>query len=288
MNDTELYERLRAADPAAEIDGDPHSPAAHRVRQRIRRSDVAPAARRGFPRKRLIGLTAAVLMILTSGVAIGIGIFRPDPEDVSIILGEYADATDVHGKGWRPALSTELVWCIYPDGRSIQPTASEFPLDEALTKRRLIDECASGNDLVRGREAPGPFTLCEGLVAAEDIELVLDELDQRIIEGSLDGDHRHFPVVLGWDADCAGTTQDTWPKVQLRELTSLNTTNQAREIEISLRAAAIEHCLTQDEAMALAKQARSHLLDDWPIVETTESPNCHEITLDHWGLIKVR
>jgi hypothetical protein len=289
MTDTDLYERLRAADPAADIDGDPQGPAAYRVRQRARQEGVAPATHGGFSRRRLIALAAASSMVLTGSVAIAAGVFRfqPDPDDVSTILDDYGGASDVHLKGWRPGLMSERVWCLYDtDGAGVDTHASEHPLDEPLTKERLIDQCAKESNPFRGRKAPAEFTLCEGQLPTEYVQWAIEDLGP--VDGTLNGNRYRFPVVLGWETDCASAAVDTRPPVNLRGLSSLDAVNQAREVEISLVAAGIDRCLTREEARAMADEASSRLEDDWVISEDTQERRCHRVWMDpQFGLLKI-
>jgi len=116
-----------------------------------------------------------------------------------------------------------------------------------------------GKQPLQGRKASAGFTLCEGRLPAEYVQWALEDLGP--VDGSLDGSRYHFPVVLGWETDCAGAAVDTRPPAILRELTSLDAVNQVREIDILLAAAGLNGVLL-DEARAAADEARSRLEDD--------------------------
>lgn len=284
MNDLDrIDERLLATDPAEGLDGDPAGPRGRRLRDEARRRGSAmPKTGRGTPRERLIVVIAATVTVLSSVTAIATGMFEPDPADVSTILHNAAGQAQVHLDGWRPELRAEAVWCVYGDGSTISTYASEFALDQPLTEELLTSECTSGNDLVRNlARPPADVTVCGAIVPRQDVQRGLGERGERITSGQLSDDRHRFPVVLGWDADCATAQLGTTPSVDLAALTSFDAINQAREVEISLRAAAVQHCLNDTQAHEMAEQARSHLANDW-VVATGNAirPRCYQVQLD--------
>lgn len=302
MTDTDrLYQRLRAADPAAYIDRDPDSSAARRMRHRAQRSSLEPSSRRRSSPRRLMLAVALGAMMLTSAVAVASVIFQPEPEDVASILAEAEEAGRyaVHTEGWRPTLRTEEVWCAYEDGTVGSTRSTEFELDEEMIERDLIDACADGPDEARHRhlDTEIDYTLCEGTGDPQDLrQLLADEaFAGPILQGDITQNRPGFPVLLGWDADCAETTIDTTnPPVMLRDLPSLVAANRAREVEIGLTAAALQDCLTLKQAEAMARQADAELQGDWVIMEMPhrqgggDDGHCRRVWLDpHRGVMTI-
>lgn len=279
-----LFQRIVASEAAAAS-----KPPRGRIRQRAMRGKASPPAYRNSSRRLLGSVILATVILVGSSLAIAVEVLRTDPKDISTLLEKYDDVATLHSEGWRPELTSEFLWCLYEEGPGVQTAASEFPLDEPLTEEHLLEECSAGNDLVRDAQGvPTDFTLCEGRVPAKDIERVLDDGNGRIVEGDLGEDRHHFPIVLGWKANCEHAELKTWPVPELRDLVSLSEVNRARAVEIHLRATSIRDCLTSDEAIAMAIDARSQLLYEWPIVEFPAGRNCHEVGLNLWGLLEVR
>lgn len=283
MNRDQIDERLRAVDPAAELDKDPTGMTGQRLLARARQRGTAAVTirPRTRPRRLVVASTAAAVMVATSVGALATGVFNPDPADVTTILDDADAIADLHIEGWRPELSAEGVWCVYDDGSQISTLASDFPLDQPLTVDALVAVCTDGNDLVRGMPSPPTDTTVCGATLTDE------EVEQRLAAAGLasatvtDGGQRHrFPVVLGWRADCATVDLGDASTVHLSPLTSLDQINEVREIEIGLKAAASE-CLTQDEAFALAEEARDRLAAQWQVVDEAETDvRCHQVWLD--------
>lgn len=186
------------------------------------------------PRRRRAAL-GAIAIIATAGVATAaaaavINRDRPDPvqaEAVNRELGSDSPAGAVHTEGWRPELSAETVECVLTGGTT-QTFASEFPIEQQLTEQHLVDECTSGNDLVRSGMSGEPTApvLC-----------------------AKEGDYPQ-PVVLANGATCASTSN-------LRTLTAadMNDLNQRRAFDVSILAVPSDHgCPTLEEAAAWAKR----------------------------------
>lgn len=293
-----LDDRLRAVDPAQGLDRDPNSPCGHRIRNQAQRQPRSGAARAAMPRKRLVGLMAAV-MALSGGVATASGIFQPDPADIRVFLDEHAEQAKSHIDGWRPELRAESVVCAYRDGTEVMVLASDFPLDEAMTAEHLVNACELGNDFVADLEqAPSGYTVCEGVIDPEEARF-------RLSAAELPDPSRTLPVVLGWNGPCADATTTATTDVALRPLTSLDDLNHLREIEVGLRAVAIERCLTHDEAWTMAEQTSDELDGEWPVISgegrllpgdrvsaDDEGPlneaGCHQVHLDELGVLIVR
>lgn len=284
-------QRMRAADPAAAIDRDPHGNSARQLLQQARNNGGAPPAALGRPpRKRMVVAIAAIFTVLGSVAAVAAGVFSPDPADVSAILDDATKAAEVHGEGWRPVLNAEAVLCVYANGHSTSTFASEFPLDQPLTQNALEKECTTGNDIVRSglAAAPTDMTICQARATTAELETRIAERGERIVRGRIDGDRPGSPVVLGWDGDCASTQLSQRPHAHLSALTSLDTLNRVREVEVGLRAASLDRCLTEESALDMAEHARQRLPGQWPILkpQTGVGGPCHTVQLDaEWGAL---
>src|SRR5680860_142940 len=282
----ELYRRLREADPAAGLDADPNSPVAERVLARVRTGHAAsPAINRRS--RTLVALVAAIMMVSTGALASGV--FHPDPADVATILEDAEQAAEVHLPDWRPELVAETVWCHYQNGESISTYASEFPLDQSLTAERIVAECTSGNDLARHLpEAPTTATLCAATIAPDAYARRMEERSERVLSGDLSQATSVVPVVLGWDTSCEQAMVDTTPRVTLAPMAGAHIAviNEVREVEISLRALAMDRCLSREEAIELSRQAADGLAGEWPLIglERVFAPDCYQVWVDEWGL----
>ncbi|HVM00872.1 MAG TPA: hypothetical protein VM324_16400 [Egibacteraceae bacterium] len=297
MIDTDrLDELLRAADPAADIDRSPHTPTATRLRERARHMSRVPVRPRPHSPLRPAGVVAATFFLLGGAVALAAGVFQPNPEHVTTILAEAEEAGRYAFKneGWRPTLRSEEIWCVAEDGTVGSGRSYEFTLDAEMTEDDLLAACRDGSDGVRGLEVgAATYTLCEGVADSNSVRALLDEpqFAVRVIDGSITGDRPGFPVVLGWQADCAHTALDTTLPVTLRPLSSLAAVNRAREVEIGLTAAALDSCLTAAQAETLAEQARDELHHDWLIVEAAHDPSldfCRRVWLEaDYGILLI-
>lgn len=244
------------------------------------------AGSRARPRTRLVVSLAAALS-LVGGAAVAAGVFDPDPEDVASIVD--AAVPDYDGFDRTPTLlSASVVWCAYADGTVGPSSWHDLPLDEAVTERHLVQACADGPDAARFGEIEHPptdgTTLCEGTVPAAETQRHLEAHDIRVVEGDPAGQRPSVPVVLGWDGACGDTTLPTDPAIQLRPLHDLTPTNQTRQVEIHLRAAAIDECLTRDRVLQLAVDAQAALPGAWVVVDSS-GPDTTDVAC--WSGVRV-
>lgn len=242
------------------------------------------------PRVGRIAALAAAFVVLTAGVAIAAGFFNPDPADVATIEDDGAQVADVHLEGWRPELKTEAVWCMVDSSAGADTLASEFPLREPLTTAILLAECGTGNDVARNLDTPpADFTVCEATFTDQSYQERISVDDGfNIVEGDLAAERPGFPVVLAWHADCTTTQLDTSWDVDLAPLESLDDVNQAREVEVGVRATALNSCLSLDDAKAMAARSRAELGETWLLLEfEPEVPSdCYTVDIDlQWGTI---
>lgn len=289
MTTDELDRRLRAADPAAELDFDPDSPVAARLLAKARKGRVgAPAVpRRG---RTLVAIVVAVMIASTGALATAV--FRPDPADVATLLQDAEQAAQQHLPGWRPELVAEAVECHYENGERASTYVSEFDLDQPLTVELIAAECTSGNDLVRRLpEAPTSTTMCALAISPQAYDQRLDDgEDLVVLAGDLSQAVAVVPVVLGWDTACEQATVDTWPPGTLGPLLDghIAEINVVREVEIGLRAIAMDRCLSRDEAIELGLQAADRLAGEWPLIadERVET-DCYQVWVDAWRLLRL-
>jgi hypothetical protein len=274
-----LLDELRAADPARELDFDRavRTPRAQRAFLSIVSRD-GPWHRRRLSRRGFVTMVAAATVALSAVGAVASGLFSPDPQDVQGILDASAEHTDVHLPGWRPVLNSETVWCLYDNGHSVSTTASGFPLDETLTVDRLISECRT-NDVARMVGVPDELTICDGVQANAVIDQQL--AGGRIVSGDADS-RPAFPVVLGWDADCATAEVSGLRQLQLRDFTGIEAINRWREVEVRLDSFGIDRCLRRTEAIQVATEAAEALGDGWFVFEPEHDQDdlCRRVDLD--------
>jgi hypothetical protein len=251
-----------------------------------------PTTTRNHHRPRIGRITAlaAAFVVLSAGVAIAAGIFNPDPADVATIEDDGAQSADVHLDGWRPELKTEAVWCMVDEDSGADTMASEFPLGDPLTMEILLAECSTGNDVARNLDSPPTdFTVCEATFTDQSYQERISVDDRfNVVEGDLAGDRPGFPVVLAWKADCATTQLDTSWDVDLAPLESLDDINQAREAEVTVRATALNACLSIAEARAMAASSKAELGAAWLLVEyePEAASDCYTVDIDlQWGTI---
>jgi hypothetical protein len=251
--------------------------------------DQEPTTMRRLRLRRVAALAAAFLVV-SAGVAVATGVFSPDPADVETLVEDGRQGAEVHLPGWRPALKTEAVWCMYDLETGADTTVGEFPVGEEMTIDHLLAECGSGNDVGRSQEVtPTDFTLCEATFTDEEYAENFPLMGLTILEGDLDQAGPGFPVVLAWQADCETTILETSFAVNLTPMESLDGINRRRELEIGLKAASLQTCLTETEAKDMAEAARTELGTSWLLVDTNEPApptECHEVFLfPHWGFI---
>lgn len=308
----ELYHRMRAADPAVDVDVDPDGPLGRRLRARAMTAGTGvPPLPPPAPRKRVVVSAAVGLMLVGGGSAVTAGVFGPDPDEVAATLEDARESgvatlledaearglSEVKTEDWRPTLRSERVVCAHEDG-SLGATSvahpEDFPMEERIDEDDLIAACASGTDQTRHLDSPQQWTVCEGAIPAEDVHATVDRMTsgQGPLEGRLTHDRPAFPVVLGWVTDCDEATIETSPQRTVLgpwSSDSMQELNRARQVELGLTAAAIDRCLHPDEARAMASQARDELAGDWPVV-AADSPasegadgGCSRVWLDGRG-----
>jgi hypothetical protein len=244
------------------------------------------------PKLGRIAALAAVFLVVSAGVAVAAGVFSPDPKDVALLEDEAEVGFESHELGWRPALRTESVWCMYDLSTGADTPVSEFPLGEPLTMEALLAECGTGNDVARNLEAePTEYTLCRATFTDQTYrDRIAQDKRFNIIEGDLSADRPGFPVVLAWETNCQTTTLETSFQVDLAPLTSLDDLNHAREVEVGLKADALESCLTRDEADEAARAARAELGDSWLVIDMNldGAVDCYAVDLEpQWGTVAV-
>lgn len=293
MNPTQLDERLRQLDPATGLDRDPTSSEALRLLSRVHTGNAT--SRRPRPRRTRTVVALAAAFTVASTAAVATGVFQPDPADVDTILEDAVDRADVHLPGWRPSLRAETVWCYYAPDQSIDTPVSEFPLDQPLTRDRIAKECTSGNDMVRTMAAPpDQVTLCAAAIAPQDYQQRLAEREEPVLAGDPSKAQPVFTVALGWDTTCEEAQLHSTPPVGLTPLTDdhLDRVNEVREVEVSLRAMAMERCISREEARATADQVRDQLHGEWPLISLPDRPiggtDCHQVWIDEWGLLSLQ
>lgn len=284
MNTDELIDHLQQSDPAAGVDRDPQGPTGRRLMLRARHlADGTPSPTRTHPRRRITLVAVAALLGLSTAAAAAMGVFNPDPADVSTILEGAAPEYEIHDDGWRPSLSSETVWCFYENGSGANTLASEFALDQPLTREGLIRECTTGNDAARTLASPPTATtLCGGTLPDAAVRERLESTDARIVAGSMEEPRAPFPVVLGWEADCEAVDLDgSHPAITLHPLDSLAAINRAREVEVGLKAAATRECLSHDQVDQLVAHAKDQLGPAWLVTdESRPDARCFEVWVE--------
>lgn len=217
-----------------------------------------------------------------------------EAEDLEVFAQLREQGASVHGPGWRPGLHTESVWCMYSNGTGADTMASEFPMDQDLTRAVIEAECGTGNDPARNLESPPEtFTFCRGVFADSAYKQWSTAGEMTIVEGQLDTDRPGFPIVLGWESDCVSEHLDTSTAIQLDADLSFEAINRARQIEIAVTGASYTNCFTYDQATVLAEAARQQLGDEWLLTryggsDTAPDGLCHRPTIDlQWGAIYI-
>ena len=292
MTGDDLYTEIRQADPAADLDRDPDGASARRLLSRIRATSDPVRPRRR--RKRTVAVLAAATMAISTA-AVASGLFEPDPQDLDTIITEASEHADAHLPGWRPSLRAETVWCFYDRSTYASPPVSEFPLDEALTKDRIATECSSGNDMVRSGvvDSPVDVTFCTAAIPEEAYLRRIEERREPVLAGDVSKASVLAPIVLGWQADCNQVELDVEPPMSLSELNQadIDRINRVREAEITFRATAMQQCISYDEAIQTAAQARQNLAGEWPLIEGPGgdgTAECHQLWIDEWGLLSLQ
>jgi hypothetical protein len=151
----------------------------------------------------------------------------PDPAHVARVAEVFSRVSAAHTPGWRWELRAEDVTCWFPDGGAMRTSASEFPMEQAMTAEHFLQECSQGNDTAR---MAGGFdgTGAQVCVGGGDHPVVAVTLDGRSCE-AVDPGLRPMD-----DADLA-------------EL------NRMRAVEVALLAAP-QDCSTEEQSVAWAEQ----------------------------------
>jgi hypothetical protein len=104
----------------------------------------------------------------TSGAADLSTVVLSPAEQVDWLTRQHEPDESVHLPGWRIELDAEAVECDFTGvsgagAQKISGSASNFPLGEAITADRIIQECAGGTDATRstGIDLSGQGRLCE-------------------------------------------------------------------------------------------------------------------------------
>jgi hypothetical protein len=129
---------------------------------------VAPPTARRHRRRSVLFRTLAVAAALAAvggGTAFAVSSLQPDSRQSGTVERQQtAAAGNAHIAGWRPELDAEHVVCDYRNlGREaplVYTYANEFPLATPLTEQRIVGECRSGTDAVRGAPVVGAALLC--------------------------------------------------------------------------------------------------------------------------------
>ncbi len=164
-------------------------------------STATPALSPRHRRRRLAGGIAVALAVAGLGTAAAATVLnrdRPDAREAATVndeIGSRSPSAEVHLEGWRPSLSAERVECVLPSGR-IDTAASEFLLEDLLTKDALVEECVAGNDLARNS--------AQALVAESAIVCVNRGIYPKpvvLLDGSSCEDHPQLRRLVDGDVD---------------------------------------------------------------------------------------
>lgn len=172
------------------------------------------------------GAGAAPTTDLGASPAVVIGA-TPDPAHVARVAEVFSRVSAAHTPGWRWELRAEDVACWFPDGGAMRTSASEFPMEQALTAEHLVQECSQGNDSAR---MAGGF----------------DATDAQVCVGG--ADHPVAAVTLdGRSCDAADPGLRPMTDADLVEL------NRMRAVEVALLAAP-QDCSSEEQSVAWAEQ----------------------------------
>lgn len=217
------------------------------------------SARPGTRRRIALGAIAA-LVTAGAATAAAAGVIsrdRPDPAQAQTVnreMGADSPSGQVHIEGWRPELSAETVECVLPKSDHLITLASEFPLEDMLTERHLVQECTAGNDLVRSGMSE----------AASDVHVCMNDDDYP------------RPVVLADGTTCADTDD-------LRPITAsdFEDLNRRRAFDVSLLAVPSDSgCANLDQARDWAKEQVDNSEYDLHIDTRAEGPACYRGVTD--------
>jgi hypothetical protein len=126
--------------------------------------------------------TGTALLIGTgaAGAAFASGNDGPSPRHAHSVEHALDDHGAIHAPGWRQELDAETVQCFRstndgPPQLIVRTKASEFPIEELLTRERLVDECALGTDAARqiGGFDPAGASTCVSRSAVRVAAVVL-------------------------------------------------------------------------------------------------------------------
>ena len=238
------------------------------------RSEGAPSSATASTRRRRrlgSGIAIAVAVVGLGGAAAA-GVITRDRPDVSESarvneeIGRESPAAEVHLDGWRPELSAEVVECVVPAAVSveeggppqvgtIQTPASEFPLEDLLTRDAVVQECLSGNDAARNSSTR--------LSADAGAVCVRTGVYPK-------------PVVL-----LDGTTCDYHAHLRLLTDRDLATLNRLRSFDVALLAVpSADGCPGVDEAVEWARARVAEFGGGLRIHVMDEGPACYRAVAD--------
>jgi hypothetical protein len=180
-----------------------------------------------------------------------------------------------HLRGWRIELWAEAVVCDYSGvpGMSVESgsgSASDFPLGDAITVDRLIQECANGTDATRsaGIDLTSQGTLCKSVST------------KRLFKGPADTAQATDvvvtePAVIFTGGSCEASGYQTPPS------DFVDSIERQRRTEILLRAVP-RVCPTADETRAWVARQVKTLPGQWTI-SISPVAGCVFPTVDWWS-----
>jgi len=163
-----------------------------------------------------------------------------------------------HLPGWRPELAAEGVQCDYTGSPSapvgkVGTSASEFPLGEAITADRIVEECATGTDATRstGIDLTGQGTLCKS-VSTKSIGVASTPIAKVVTVEVTE------PTVIFSGDSCEASGYQSPPPDFVSAI------EQHRRVEMLLRAVP-RRCPRVDEARAWVERQIKTLPDEWTV-----------------------
>lgn len=192
-------------------------------------------------------------------------------QQVARLEGWYQSAV-AEAPGGRPELEAEVVFCAYPAGTRMR-FASRFPLTDALTEARLVDECLASDGST-------------GVTAQTSHVLCVTQARGPVYDPAVVAAHPVAkPVVAFAPATCTGGSEPATPGF-------LDALNARRRVEIELRAVP-RSCPTEAEATAWVGKVTADRLGGhaWSMAPLATSPRlpsgCFRPELVDWDLQQV-